>query len=213
MNDRVVIVTGFGAFRDYLSDEDNPSNPLARQFAREVSARGIRSECATPVAVTWGEFDRVLTAQIERHHGFRITLIAFGAGKDFAIETRATNCRNVDAPDAIGIFAGEDVPTFNDSAADPDTVQGIPLSAASLLAIQEALGVRGHAVRLSTDAGGYICNAAAYAMYKAQRSGLIETGLFFHTPEVLPPEQRDTLAHALADVLFADVDRYAGQIV
>ncbi|GEM_PF-2053472 len=209
MKERVVIVTGFGAFRNYRSDEENPSNPLAKQFAREVNARGIRCECVTPVAVTWEEFDHVLTAQIERHRGTRITWIAFGAGKDFAIETRATNRRNVDTP---GRYAGKDVPSFNDPAADPDAVQDIVFSLASLRAIQKALGARGFDVRQSSDAGGYICNSAAYSIYKTQRSGSIENGLFFHTPEVLSPEQRDAFAHSLAAVLFVDVDHVDGQI-
>jgi pyrrolidone-carboxylate peptidase len=203
VNDRVVIITGFGAFRDYPSDEDNPSNPLATQFAREVSARGLRCECVTPVAVTWEDFAHVLAAQIARHQGSRITWIAFGAGKNFAIETRATNRRKNDTSDATGRSAGTAALSFNDPTQAPDAVQDISLSAVSLLAIQAALGVCGFDVTLSTDAGGYICNAAAYAIYKAQQSGSIETGLFLHTPEVLVREQRDAFARALADILVA----------
>jgi pyroglutamyl-peptidase len=204
MNDRVVIVTGFGAFQDYLRDDDNPSNALARDVANEVSGRGLRCECVSPLSVTWGEFGHVLAAQIERHRGSRVSWIALGAGKDFAIETRAINRRTVEKPDASGQWAGKDVASFNAPDDAPDSVHDIPLSAVSLFAMQRHFRERGLNVRLSRDAGGYICNAAAYAMYAAKHAGSIESGVFLHTPAIVSPEQRDAFAHALADILVSD---------
>lgn len=204
MNDRVVIVSGFGAFRDYRHDEENPSTPLVRQFAYEVMIRDIRCEIVAPVAVNWGEIESVLATQVERHRDLRITWIAFGAGRDFAIETSATNRRATDVSDVSGRWAGKDVSLLNDEGADPDAAEGIPLSAESLLVMQQALAARGFAVRLSGDAGGYICNSAAYAIYKAQREGAVEAAMFLHTPEALSVEHSSDFAAALANVLFVE---------
>jgi pyrrolidone-carboxylate peptidase len=210
VNGRVVIVTGFGRFRDYRSDEQNPSTPLARQFANDVVSRNVPCEVVAPVPVNWGEIDHIMATQVERHRESRITWIAFGAGKGFAIETRGLNQRTTDMPDVSGRWAGRDVPLVNDVADDLDAAEEITLSAEFLLLMQQALAARGIEVTLSSDAGGYICNSAAYAIYKAQRAGTIEAGMFFHTPETVTTAQRTAFVTALVDVLFADAGRLGG---
>lgn len=209
LKERVVIVSGFGAFRDYRHDDENPSTPLARQFTSEVMARNIRCECVAPIAVRWGESERVIASQIERHRDARVTWIAFGAGRGFAIETYATNRRATDQADVSGQLPGKDVAIFNDMTADSDATHVIPMSLARVQGLQYGFATRGFSLRLSTDAGGYICNSAAYSLYRAQREGVIENGLFIHTPEVLETHERIAFAAALADVLLDEREQLA----
>jgi pyrrolidone-carboxylate peptidase len=202
VKERVIIVSGFGAFRDYRHDDENPSTPLARQFASEVITRNIHCVCVASVAVNWGAIERVIAEQVAGHQHARVTWVAFGAGRDFAIETCATNRRATEQPDVSGRWPGQDVPLLNDIEADPDATHTIPLSHTRLRDMQQALEARGFSLRLSTDAGGYICNAAAYAIYKMYRKGAVENALFLHTPEALENNQRVAFAAALAELLL-----------
>ncbi len=204
VKERVVVVSGFGAFRDYRHDDENPSTPLARQFAAEVAARNIRCECVAPVAVNWGEIEAVIAAQVARHRDARITWIAFGAGREFAIETCATNRRATDQADVSGRLPGKDVPLLNDMTADSDATHVIPMSLERVQDVRRSLAAHGFPVRLSTDAGGYLCNSAAYAIYKMHGLGTLETGLFLHTPASLEVESQIAFAAALTDILLAD---------
>ena len=86
--------------------------------------------------------------------------------------------------------------------ADGDATQEIPMSPGRVHELRKALAERGFPLRLSTDAGGYICNSAAYSLYRAHREGVIDNGLFIHTPAVLEVEQRVAFAATLANVLL-----------
>jgi pyrrolidone-carboxylate peptidase len=199
----LVIVSGFGAFGDYRRDEDNPSTPLARHVALEVMARGVRCECVAPVAVRWGEIEAVIAERLARYRQARVSWIAFGAGRDFAIETLATNRRATDRSDVSGRWAGKDVPLVNDMTVDSDATHAIPMSLERGQDLQHTLTALGFPVRLSTDAGGYICNSAAYALYRARRQGALENGMFIHTPASLDVALQIAFAAALVDGFLA----------
>jgi pyrrolidone-carboxylate peptidase len=97
---------------------------------------------------------------------------------------------------------GKDVALFNDMTAGAEARLMAPLSPEQLHDVRQSLAANGFSVRLSTDAGGYICNSAAYAIYKMHRLGTLENGLFIHTPAALETESQSGFAAALADAIL-----------
>jgi pyrrolidone-carboxylate peptidase len=179
---------------------------------KELKGRTIECESITPIPVNWGEIDKVIAKQTEKHKDARIIWIAFGAGPAFRIETRGDNTR-LEGPDDAGQTPGVDVPSQNDTTPGAKDREVSQLTKEALQAIQEALKAQRFRVAISKEAGNYICESTAYGLHKAQRTGKIEAGIFIHTPPTLTAKQREEFAKALVDALFKDGEPIPGRLV
>ena len=166
-----VLLTGFGPFGKVI---ENPSGRIVEQIARE----GLPGhELVTAVLpVSFAQLEQRI-AELLREGNFDVALLLGVARKDGVI--RLEQCgRNLDRariPDCDGVQP-QDVPVCADG---PELhLSSVPLE--PLTKILEGAGVP---VRISDDAGGYVCNHLYYsALHAAEEAQLPTRCLFVHVP-------------------------------
>jgi pyroglutamyl-peptidase len=171
---RTVLVTGFGPFP---GAPFNPSGPLVRELARRRNP-DLRDVQIIPHVFTtsYDSVDRELPALIAQHRPD--ILLMFGLANSSGhvrIETQARNVLSA-LPDASGRIPAS-------SAIQPGAPATQPVCADSDALLRAAR--RGRiAVRLSHDAGGYLCNYLYWrALDKAARPDGPALVAFIHIPD------------------------------
>lgn len=169
----LLFVTGFGP---YLDASFNPSEELVRRLIVEPPP-GI--EVASEVLPV--SFTRTPVAYhraLERLDRCPVALLSLGLHREgwFRPERRARRVLDSTKPDAEGVFARELEPLGEEDLT----------TAVDLASLERALRAGGATeVRISDDAGGYICEQTHYLVLRqAQRWGTL--GHFLHVP---PAEQ------------------------
>ena len=168
---RTVLVTGFGPFP---GNPVNPSGALAQALAasRRPEFTGVR-RIAHIFETSYAAVDRDLPQLLDRHRPDIVLLFGLAARTPFVrIETRARNAVSLRAPDVDGKRRKE-----------REIVLGAPMSLASrvpLGRIIEAARAARADVRLSHDAGDYLCNYTYWRALAASRSGTLVQ--FVHIP-------------------------------
>lgn len=166
------LITGFGPFQDRAGRlvDPNPSGEIASSLDGRELAGGPVVGVRLPVA-----YEAVARAMPELLARLQPRLvIALGAGQPDAvrIEQYASITGTSDRPDNDGrILCG--VPVHMDG---PERLRA-PIDAARLAS---ALNRPELPVRASSDAGGYVCNAAFYALLRARDADTI--ACFVHLP-------------------------------
>ncbi|MCC7014653.1 MAG: hypothetical protein IT454_18980 [Planctomycetes bacterium] len=166
----LILVTGFGPFEKHRS---NPSRIVAAALEHRPP-RGLAVR-ARELPVSFERAPRELTRFVARHARQRpILLLGLGVQRDgyFRFERRARG-------------------RFSTHRIDNDGVSGAALAAAvgptlrtqvDLSALARALRRAGaHAVRLSNDAGGYVCERTYHALLEAGLAHGIPA-VFLHVP-------------------------------
>jgi RHS repeat-associated protein len=200
----VVIVSGFGAYGEYRTDNANPASPMSRDFRNALESRDIRCEAISGLPVRWGAFEKRLAYELKRHAGVPIIWIAFGGGApEFRLETWADNLR-AESLDAVGQRPGNQVPLLNDSSYGQEHFEISRLTEEAIAEIAAFMQAKGQDLKVSDDADRYICDSAAFHLYQAEREGRISVGIFLHLPEAMTAQERRAFAEALADALFDD---------
>ncbi len=145
---RRILLTGFGPFRDV---EDNPSARVARALDG-VRIGDLRVHGAV-LDVTW-ETVRVQMPALARELDPAIAL-SVGLGRPGAVrlETRASRTVSSWEPDVAGVVA-------RGRRLDGD--QELLACTWDAMALAAALDTPELPVRVSDDAGGYVCNAGLY---------------------------------------------------
>ncbi len=179
-----ILITGFGPFP---GAPYNPTVALVNRLAR------LRLPALADVAVvshifetSYAAVDRDLPALVERHRPDALLMFGLAARtKYIRIETRARNALAL-LPDVSGRVLRRSVIA---PGAPPERM--MPAPQRRLLAAARAAGVR---VRLSRDAGRYLCN---YLCWRVSESNEPRLAAFVHVPlvqrpfSVRPRERRD----------------------
>jgi pyroglutamyl-peptidase len=185
-----VVVTGFGPFPGRAV---NPSREIARLLENEPPL-GV-SVLAAELPVSFLGAPRAVRELLEGLGQSPSLLLGLGVheGPWFRLERRARGRYDGARLDNDGKTAGELRPIVGD---DLECALELAPAAAAL----RAAGARD--VRLSDDAGGYVCEIT----YHALLSGAAERGaraLFLHVPpaDVMPPKAQASLVRALLSEL------------
>jgi pyroglutamyl-peptidase len=167
-----VLITGFGRFP---GAPFNPSGPLALALAKRQRPAFANVKRAVHIFETsYAAVDRDLPKLLAQHKPDIVLMFGLAARTPFVrIETRARNATSILFPDVFGFR-----PTNRTIAPrQPDARGAAPF--ACLLGAARARGTR---VRLSRDAGRYLCNYIYWRALEASRSGTLAQ--FVHIPPV-----------------------------
>ncbi len=171
-----ILLTGFGPFPGV---EDNASAALVAELAGEARKRlpGHRVEAAV-LPTEWHAGPAAAAAMVgELRPAVALHFGVSAKAGGFVIETRGHNLARPIC-DAAGVLPASD----RLSAEGPD-VLGASLQTARIV---ERLRRRALPVRLSRDAGGYLCNAVLYrSLERARRAGWPMRCGFIHLPAAL----------------------------
>ncbi|MCA9000702.1 MAG: hypothetical protein KDB61_02180, partial [Planctomycetes bacterium] len=155
-----LLVTGFGAFENVA---DNPSGRLAEVMDLRADAVGLR------LPVTYGEVESLLDAALTGAARGTVGILALGVhrGGEFRLEERSGASDVSERPAAAGA----------PSPAGPRLAlwSGFDLEACARACAQAGP----HPVRLSQDAGGYVCDFL-YGLALAKARALGVNALFLH---------------------------------
>ena len=166
----VLLLTGFAPF-----GPGRPENPSWEGIKNLDGCEwhGYRLACRE-LKVEWGAPLVQLNEWIDKLHPEVVFSFGQGGPDGFAIETRAHNRRGA-TPDNLGQLP----PTPMIVAEGPDEFQ----VTADAQALVTALTSQGHQVRVSTDAGRYLCEEAFYTLEYLKSLGRVSGDvLFCHVP-------------------------------
>lgn len=187
-----ILITGFGRFPGAPS---NPSGLLARTLARSRRFQGAQVK-ALVLPTRWAEAAR-FPALLDRVDPDIVLMIGL-AGR------RAHVCVECVGRSATGMFPDADRhrPAARRLARDGAQTQFCAAAPAPLL---HALRQAGLPARASRDAGGYVCNALAFAAYGWARSAEHRRlAAFIHIPRPRPGAlSAPRLVRGLEGVLLA----------
>jgi pyroglutamyl-peptidase len=193
-----LLVTAFGPFP---GAPVNPTPELVAALSRLGHLDGRPVRIATHVfATTYAAVSTELPALVTRHKPDALVMFGLAArATAIRIETRARNVCAVNAPDAAG-----QRPLSPRLAQAGPADQRTGLNPARLLAEARASGVP---LRLSRDAGTYLCN---FAYWTALSLADAPPALFIHVPRPRPGSSLDKAGLVLGGAaLLAAVARQA----
>jgi pyroglutamyl-peptidase len=166
-----VLITGFGPFP---GAPFNPSGGLALALAkrRQREFAGVR-RIAHVFETSYAAVDRDLPRLLRQHRPDIVLMFGLAARTPFVrIETRARNAASMLFPDVDGRVLRE-------SAIAPNAPASLTARAPFARLLAAARATRAN-VRLSRDAGDYLCNYAYWRALEASRSGTLVQ--FIHVP-------------------------------
>ena len=169
MNAPLLFVTGF---EPYLDARFNPSGELARLLALQPPPGVEIVGEVLPVSFT--RTPPAYARALERLDRRPVALLALGLHRDswFRLERRARRVLDSLKPDAEGLYAKELEPL-----GEEDLATDLDLAALSAALVAGGAGE----VRVSDDAGGYICEQTYHGLLRrAEEWGI--GGLFLHVP-------------------------------
>jgi pyroglutamyl-peptidase len=180
MSEPLVLVTGFGAFP---GTERNPSREIARALEDDPPP-GVRLRSAE-LPVTFAGAPPAIDLALEGLAGVPDLLLGLGVQPDpwFRLERRARGRLTGERPDNDGSTAGG-----LDVDAGPDLETALDLE--RLARAMRAAGAPD--VRLSDDAGGYVCERTYHHLLSCGRA-LERPALFLHLPPAATLEPADQL--------------------
>jgi pyroglutamyl-peptidase len=166
-----VLITGFGPFP---GAPFNPSGGLARALAnkRRPELAGVR-RIAHEFETSYAAVDRDLLRLLKEHRPGVVLMFGLAARTPFVrIETRARNAASMLFPDVDGKVRAH-------HAIAPGAPASLRGRAPFARLVAAARATRAH-VRLSRDAGDYLCNYTYWRALEASRSGTLVQ--FIHVP-------------------------------
>ena len=199
-NPPLLFVTGFGP---YLDAHFNPSGELVRRLIAEPP-EGIEI-VGEVLPVSFTHTPPAYARALERLDRRPVALLALGLHREgwFRLERRARRVLDSEKPDAKGLFARELEPL-----GEEDLTTEVDLAS-----LEEALLAGGAAeVRVSDDAGGYICEQTHYLVLR-QATRWRTLGLFLHVPpaeEVALEDQFGPVSSLAAELVRQAVERAQG---
>lgn len=165
-----ILVTGFGPFPGVRK---NPSGQLARALARSPRVRRVARVSALVIPTTYAEIAK-LPRQVARKKPAAVLMFGLaGRARILRIETRGRNRADSKYPDAARKRARRVL------VPGAPKILKVTAPAAALLKAARATSIK---VRLSSDAGGYVCNAAIFHMLNATQRKNAPLVAFVHIP-------------------------------
>jgi pyroglutamyl-peptidase len=170
-----ILLTGFGPF---LGISDNPSMHIVEHFAAAPPCPGLTTRV---LPVSFQRTAAIVPGLLRDDEPFDAALLLGVAATDpeMRLERFARNRRSTETPDADGF-----VPASTEilpGAADFYETQ-VPLDT-----LLSRLQGKGNPVRISEDAGAYVCNHAYYAALHTVSEAALQTRcLFVHVPRDAP---------------------------
>ncbi|HLL29100.1 MAG TPA: pyroglutamyl-peptidase I [Xanthobacteraceae bacterium] len=169
-----ILVAGFGPFPGVVK---NPSGKLALTVtnSKKAAAAGVKI-VGTVIPTVYKDVASILPRLLRTEKPDAVLMFGLAGSTPFMrIETRAANFANHADPDAAGKKPNRSV-----LVAGAPKILKVRAPVRRLLAAARGTGVK---AELSSDAGGYICNAAFfYALDMARRTGAPELVAFVHIP-------------------------------
>jgi pyroglutamyl-peptidase len=186
----VILLTGFEPFGPARTP--NPSWEAIKALDGTIW-HGYRLVCRQ-LPVVWGMPLPTLRKAIAEVHP--VAVFAFGQGADFTIETMAEN-RRENLRDNLGVQPSQ-----------RDIIPGGPVrlsSSRDASALADVLASQGYRVRVSSDAGGYLCEETLYCLEYLRQSQFPEMSvLFCHVPgPESDPESLTSVQNFVRGVLVA----------
>lgn len=191
-----MLVTGFGPFP---GAPDNPTGPLVRAIARRKRPALDGVALAAHVFSTrYKAVDRALPRLLKKHRPDAVLMFGLATrSRGIRIETAARN-RISFQPDAGGYTSG---PCVIESGAP----RSLPVRAPAA-ALLRAAGEAGLPVRLSRDAGQYLCNYVLWLAIRAsERPDGPKLAAFIHVPPLSERVTIDGLTATAQSILLAAV--------
>lgn len=170
-----ILLTGFGPFP---GAPFNPTEPLVRELARKrfPGLANIRL-LAHIFKVSYDAVDRELPALIAKEKPDALIMFGLAARtRHVRIETRARNALTRALPDAEG-----NLPLTGTIVPGGPVALALRTPAQRLLV---ALRSAGLPVKISHDAGHYLCNYLCWRAAKSARKGTPQITSFIHVPSV-----------------------------
>lgn len=188
---RTILITGFGPFPGMPV---NPTGPLVRRLGHmRLPALGGWRRITHIFPTSYAAVDRDLPALIKRHRPDALVMFGVaGSRHHISIETLARNTLSRRVPDVTGVKINRSM-----IAEGGPTTKSLRVPAAKLLATARKTRVP---VRLSDDAGGYLCN---YLCWRALDVNGPRLAAFIHVPQVSRAVTADDLVRAGAAILTA----------
>jgi pyroglutamyl-peptidase len=170
-----ILLTGFGPFP---GAPFNPTEPLVQELARKRFPGVGTVRAATHIFnVSYGAVDRELPALIEKERPD--ALIMFGLAvrtKHVRIETRARNALSRTLSDAEGCL-----PSTSTIVPGGPAALALRTPAQRLLVAVRSIGLP---VKISHDAGHYLCNYLCWRAAESARKGMPRITSFIHVPNL-----------------------------
>lgn len=165
----VILLTGFEPFGN-----GRPANPSWEGIAslNGQQLHGYRLVCKQ-IRVVWGAPREQLQQSINEFHPVAIFSFGQGGTGSFSLESKALNRRSR-IPDNLGAFPP-----------GPAIVEGGPAefnATAEVGDISRLLSLKGYHVRVSTDAGHYLCEEALYSLEYLKIKNKLDSVSFCHVP-------------------------------
>lgn len=196
-----ILVTGFGPFP---GAPDNPTAPLVRALARKTRiAHDDVTVKAHVFPTRYQAVDRTLPRLLETFKPDAIVMFGLATrSRTIRVETLAHNYISA-SPDAGGFTRGR-------CAIDKAAARTIKVRAPTMRLLR-AVKRLGLPVRLSTDAGAYLCNYTLWHATCATRAaGSLELSAFIHVPRPslrLTPDALLAAGEAIIDTTIATLRR------
>lgn len=179
--DKKILLTGFGPFRNH---GENPSEILVQNLSTVFSRQSNIHTLILPTEYkrSWDMLEHAITDYNPD------IVLSFGLAarrKHICLESTAFNSASTNLADASGYTPHKNVlitgaPSFYKS--------NLPLAR-----IEKSLRNQGHKVRISRDAGDYVCNATLFKLlHHAKKEKPDMKATFIHIPK---PRSRGLLTH------------------
>lgn len=188
-----ILLTGFGPFRNIT---DNPSQRLCEWFdGREFGGGRVISHVLT-VSYDW--VSRYLPSLLIKESPDAVVMlgVASGTREHLRFEAVARNECDPGTPDVYGQVNGD--------GSILSCERDVLTTTAPIQRVLRALRHAGLPVRLSANAGRYVCNYAYFtALHTLRESGRMVPCVFVHVPEANPLFPMDRQISAVEIVLTA----------
>lgn len=169
-NAPVILLTGFEPFG--VGKPPNPSWEAIKALDG-TTWKGYRLVCKQ-MPVVWGEPLTLLRTWVDQYRPALVLSLGQGRADSFSLESKASNQRG-NGSDNLRQLA----PHASIAADGPDEF----LASIDYERLQQTLSVRGYPIRVSTNAGRYLCEEALYCLeYLKWKKELRAEVLFCHVP-------------------------------
>lgn len=166
----VILLTGFEPFE--VGKPPNPSWEGIKALDGK-SWKGYRLVCRQ-MPVVWGEPLSLLQTWVDQYRPELILSLGLGSKKTFSLESKASILRGKKSDNNEQV-----APRANIVEDGPDEF----LASADCKSLQRLLSEKGYSVRVSTDAGRYLCEETLYCLeYLKWKKRLRTEVLFCHVP-------------------------------
>lgn len=195
-----VIITGFGPFEGCA---ENPSSAVARDAVRILQGRETKAVCLADISVCLSEVRSFVQSLHKDASAQPRVVIHLGVAAQLS-EVHVEGCAVNEASFRVADNSGHK--PLSAPLIDADGVGAVRYPRLNVDALAETLRSAGYAVKPSSDAGRFLCNAIFYLSLAASCRNTF--ALFVHIPplSVMPLERTSTLVADLTGLISKEIE-------